>query len=56
MCVCVCGKIMGLYRDWETGIGDKDIRNLESGNWKLGVGNQRIKDRELGIGNWGQVY
>ena len=44
----------------ESGIGDKEIRNLKSENWKLGVGNQRIKDRvlgngnwELGIGNWG---
>ena len=35
----------------ESGIGDKEIRNLESENWKLVVGNQRIGDRELGIGS-----
>ena len=37
---------------WESGIGDKYIRNLKSENWKLVVGNQRIGDRELGIGSW----
>ena len=36
---------------WESGIGDKYIRNLKSENWKLVVGNQRIGNRVLGNGN-----